>query len=152
MVLNPLPPDPEPTEADLVPFRDAGARVLPRYPVRLRKSWKRLLWAEERRQKDPNAFLVPFSPPECDADYRASERYAYIRRSVMIRDEFRCVCGGQATDIHHRDYRPRVLAGEDLDPIIAVCRPCHKKIHAQQPVRIWEESEKVLRELASRRK
>ena len=63
-----------------------------------------------------------------------------FRPRVLAAANDKCVaCGAKATEVHHRDYRPRVMAGEDLSPLVALCENCHDYIHydANREFRSW---------------
>lgn len=54
---------------------------------------------------------------------RKPKLWQSIRERVLERDRGECqCCGRKAEQVHHRDYRPRVLSGEDIDPLVSVCR------------------------------
>jgi 5-methylcytosine-specific restriction endonuclease McrA len=58
------------------------------------------------------------------------ELWKSIRKKVMDRAAGCCeCCGRKATQVHHRDYRPRVLRGENLLPLVSICSDCHNFIH-----------------------
>lgn len=58
--------------------------------------------------------------------YLASDLWADIRRRVLERDGGLCVCRRPASQIHHTSYAPSVMSGEDIGPLVSVCRMCHK--------------------------
>lgn len=168
MSLPPIPSDPVPTEAELQPFLakvkwqpdvDAPASVK---RGDIRRALARMEWERERQAEDPNAFLVPFSTyPQAfgskaayDA-YRDGEIWKAQRKRVLEASGGKCVgCGSKATEVHHRDYRPRVLAGEDDAPLVALCRRCHQHVHEDDARGLepsWQESEARLAELVARR-
>jgi hypothetical protein len=68
------------------------------------------------------------------AAYLLSPAWRYKRTFIMRRDSGRCrMCHGIATQVHHLTYE-RVKAdinefNEEMRDLIAVCRPCHEKIH-----------------------
>ncbi|HEX4302720.1 MAG TPA: HNH endonuclease signature motif containing protein [Rhizomicrobium sp.] len=103
---------------------------------------------------EPNAFLVPFVPDEKAYNrYRKSAEWQKIRARVISTARGRCrCCGKAANEVHHRDYRPRVLAGADDSALVAVCTDCHRKIHfAEDGQRrpFWQENERVLAALVA---
>jgi hypothetical protein len=56
-----------------------------------------------------------------------NKEYASVRREYLLSSS-RCeVCGGEATDIHHKSKRGKNLSNKDT--FMAVCRQCHTNIH-----------------------
>jgi hypothetical protein len=163
MPLPALPPDPVPSEAELQAIIERR-----RIPVRpdatgradITLALARITWKMERQAEDPNAFLVPFSTdPQAfgskaayDA-YRKEPEWKAQRQRVFDRAGGMCVgCGAKATQVHHRDYRPRVIAGEDDVPLVALCRSCHQHLHERDAQGIepsWQESEARLSALVA---
>jgi hypothetical protein len=149
-MLKPIPPDPEPSEQELASLI-ADHRV-DGTPYQQR-SFAEVLWKADRQRKHPDDFLVAFF--FCDwerKDYLASPLWKGIRRDVLRAADHKCACcGGRATQVHHRDYRPRVPAGLDLSPLVALCASCHKFIHKDGPeFRNWHETEHILASLVAR--
>jgi 5-methylcytosine-specific restriction endonuclease McrA len=51
-----------------------------------------------------------------------------LRKEILERDGFRCrVCGAEAWEIHHKDIERN---NHRRDNLVALCRMCHKGIHA----------------------
>jgi 5-methylcytosine-specific restriction endonuclease McrA len=149
MHLPPIPTDPEPTDAEI----DAVEKALDKRgrPDVIRRL-ARLGWRYERRLAAPDDFLVPFADWVVGyKDYLASPQWQSIRQYVLREADHRCVgCGGSATQVHHRDYRPRVLRGEDLIALVAMCKTCHERIHEGKDTP-WEEQEQRLYAMVARR-
>ena len=148
MPLASLPPDPEPTPAQL-------ERYMPEWrgaPKNLQKIGAQISWTLEWQRQNPNAFLVPFVPPELDYPaYRRSPLWASIRAKVLADAEHRCCgCNANATQVHHRDYRPRVLSGDDLTPLVPICVNCHDKIEAARKEISWQAGERILAKMVAR--
>jgi len=62
--------------------------------------------------------------------YLTSQTWYYLRIKILERDSYRCVCCGKpATQVHHRSYAPKVLAGRANDKLASVCGLCHHRIH-----------------------
>ena len=148
-----LPPDPRPSPEELAHFR--RPKDLPVFA----DGFARMFWRQAKLEADCNAFLVHFSTMVKDfcgyADYesyRQSALWKKIRKQVLASAEHTCIgCGERATEVHHRDYRPRVLSGEDLLPLVALCRHCHHTVHydAQGKTRNdWHKEEAALALLA----
>jgi hypothetical protein len=154
-MLPQLPPDPEPTDADLEPYLEE------RFPLEHRRRFAEFSWRHEKLKEDPNLFAVPFSSwvtgdfegfPDY-VSYRESPLWRRIKRKVLKASNYECAgCSNRATEVHHRDYRPRVLAGECLTLLVPICRECHKKIHAKKRSdEDWHECERILHELVARK-
>lgn len=57
--------------------------------------------------------------------------------------------------VHHRDYRPRVLRGEDDTPLVALCRHCHDqvdKLSKEKSRQDWNDKEDILAEMVRQKK
>jgi hypothetical protein len=64
---------------------------------------------------------------------------------VLAAANYECACcTSRVTEVHHRDYRPNVLSGNNIIPLVAVCRPCHTKIERTKAKESWNEAEIVL--------
>lgn len=165
MPLPGLPPDPRPSEADI-------QAIIERRPIPVREdvtgraditfSLARIAWKMERQADDPNAFRVHFSTDwqafgskEAYEAYRKQPVWKAQRRRIFDRSGGLCVgCGAKATEVHHRDYRPRVIAGEDDVPLVALCRTCHQHLHEVDTRGLepsWQESEARLAGLVALR-
>lgn len=60
-------------------------------------------------------------------EYLASPLWAKIRKMVLRRDNCHCiVCGGLATQVHHRRYDRQTLAGEQIRHLYSACSDCHE--------------------------
>jgi hypothetical protein len=54
--------------------------------------------------------------------------YGKIRKEYLWDKNYTCeICGGQATDIHHKKGRGKHLLAKDT--FMACCRQCHQRIH-----------------------
>ena len=159
MPLNPLPPDPEPTEADLARHWPDLRGITDRQA----RWFAKTRWKTVEQEKNPDAFLVHFFN---DGGYVASlERHKLyletplwraIRARRLVKAGRKCACcSSEATQVHHRDYRPRVLAGQDDSPLVALCEVCHiQKVHGKgerlAEDRTWDEAERVLDKLVAK--
>ncbi len=148
MPLHPIAPDPEPTPEDLKSFHAAEGAGPPAGALELAE----LLWRAAKLREDRNAFLVPVNPFD-DFRYAAyldTPLWKTIRAAVLVTAKHRCsCCSKRAGTVHHRDYRPRVMAGRDLTPLVAVCGSCHQKIHFAGPGKTnwrdsWNDCERAL--------
>jgi hypothetical protein len=156
MILAPIPPDPEPTESEI----EEQLRSLPGGPETIRRRMAVLKWRDEKRKADPNAFHVRFVTNVKEFPgggheyevYQQSSLWKRIRRKVLKLADHRCACcPGKANEVHHRDYRPRVLAGDDLMPLVALCRDCHHRVHNDQRGKRtdWTACERALAEMVA---
>ncbi len=120
------------------------------------------IWKHERRRQEPDAFLLPFSTDRqafggkaAYEAYRLKPTREAQRRRVMDRVGDLCAgCGRPARDVHHGDYRPRVIAGDGDLPLGPLCRSCHRYLHRKdyrgfEPS--WQEGEARLADLVGRR-
>lgn len=59
---------------------------------------------------------------------KRSIEYSRVRREYLEEKFGLCeICGGEATDIHHKSGRGKNLC--EKRTFMAVCRPCHQYIH-----------------------
>jgi hypothetical protein len=138
MKLPELHPDRMPSDDELEEHRHSE---LGRVSLRPGDSWREMAsfpWKIETTKIDPDSFLVPFAHeirvfPNIITSYRSyqnSKLWKSIRQKVLERSSGRCeCCGTRAEEVHHRDYRQRVLRGDDLLPLVSVCSRCHERIH-----------------------
>ena len=123
MPLPKLPSDPKPDKKELQPLM-VGAPPGTDQRLWAFDEWKMLL-----RKKDPNAFRRPY-PFAGLKQYLYSNDWTVIRNRVIKRDCGQCsACSNSANEVHHRDYRPRVLAGLDDTPLVSLCSLCHELVH-----------------------
>lgn len=65
----------------------------------------------------------------CYANYLVSALWKGIRRRVLERDRYCCYgCRRTAHQVHHRSYDAEVLRGDNIRPLVAICRDCHHEI------------------------
>jgi hypothetical protein len=152
MPLFPIPADPKPTRAELAAeIRRWRGRI----SDKILMEWARFQWDCDQRKERPDDFTWPFSTwllasdPTFNYDeYLKSDIWQQQRERVLTAAHHICAgCLGRATQIHHRDYRPRVLRGEDDSPLVAMCRRCHDAIHTGAPS--WQEIERRLAEIVT---
>lgn len=126
-----------------------------------------LKWEGDIRQRDPNAFIMAFVTGwaarevlrdwgyDSYDEYLRSSQWQSIRGRKLAAAGYKCeCCGRRAEEVHHRDYRPRVLAGEDLMPLVALCRTCHRKVEFDDKGRkreVYQDKERVFAELMAGR-
>lgn len=140
MPLSPIPPDPEPTKRQYSRYLRADM------PEPMRTGWAKFVWRYERQKTHPNEFLVAFAGP--NLNYGAE--WPLIKERVLVAAGYQCAgCGRKAKDVHHRDYRPRVMSGEDISPLVALCRRCHRKIDKLKGNDSWNAAEALLAELVA---
>lgn len=149
-MLNSLPEDPEPTEAEL----QEELASMSDWPEDTRRGMAHIRWRAWMAQQDPDAFRVHFATQVPNyLLYQRSAEWEAIRSKVLDAANHRCACcSRKAKQVHHRDYRPRVLRGEDLTPLVAICGRCHKRVHNDEAGKkrgTWNECERVLAEMVA---
>ena len=157
MPLPPIDTGPIPTEQDLAPYLEGGRPISDVRDVV--ETFARMDWEAALKERDPDAFLVPFSTSAFPAlgfrsyqSYLASPLWRAIRNDELRKAGGLCAaCGHRTRTVHHRDYRPRVLRGEDRAALIALCQRCHDKLHydGRRRERSWNEGERILDEMIS---
>ena len=60
-------------------------------------------------------------------NYLESPAWKVKRDAVIQRDGGQCVCGAQATEVHHKTYNN--IGKEPLSDLVALCRECHDREH-----------------------
>lgn len=157
MILSEIDIGPGPSDEDLAPYLKGSADDVSRLLAELE-------WRRDLRRRDPDAFLVAFSFEAFPAlgfanykEYLRSPLWRRIKIEELHKVQGQCAaCGGATRTIHHRDYRPRVLRGDDRSALIALCTPCHDKIHNKGCLRTnnewsWNDGERLLRKLVCAR-
>lgn len=144
MPLAVLLEDPEPTNSELIRFyRSEWDSVL---DARSRRFLALCSWRHEQKIKGDSLFHVHFASqvPGYEA-YLKGDVWNIIRKRVLALFGNKCAgCRRKATEVHHRDYRPRVLRGEDDTPLVALCRSCHLFVHDKGKDRSWQYCERTL--------
>lgn len=145
-ILDTIPPDPYPTDDELKPYLAGNSGVL-----ELDRFIAERKWRDALIEQNENTFLVPFIGWMGHTfDYKVylrSSVWKAARNKVLDKAGRKCACcPRRATQVHHRDYRPRVLAGQDLSPLVPVCTPCHDLIEGYRS-KSWQNGEAKLAEL-----
>lgn len=60
-------------------------------------------------------------------EYLDSPAWEMKRDKVKERDGGQCVCGTQATEVHHKTYKN--IGKEPLSDLVALCKECHDRVH-----------------------
>lgn len=60
-------------------------------------------------------------------EYLDSPAWEMKRDKVIERDGDQCVCGAQATEVHHKTYNN--IGKEPLSDLVALCKECHDRVH-----------------------
>jgi len=69
--------------------------------------------------------------PVSNSRKEKNKEYAKVRKEYLQKVNGMCeVCGGQATDIHHKSKRGKNLCVSST--FMAVCRPCHTRIETNR--------------------
>jgi 5-methylcytosine-specific restriction endonuclease McrA len=144
MPLPAIPRDPEPTEAQCREYLD---RYPATWPESQRHSFASFFWKCDAKKRDPDLFLVAFAgwlPDGYYEAYRKTSTWRAIRKRALAAADYECACcPSRATEVHHRDYRPRVLSGDEISPLVAICRKCHDRIEEAKKVS-WNKAEALL--------
>ena len=60
-------------------------------------------------------------------EHLKSDKWKKLRKSVLHRDNELCICGGKATEVHHKTYAR--VGNEHLSDLVSLCRNCHQNVH-----------------------
>ena len=60
-------------------------------------------------------------------EYLDSPAWQMKRDAVIQRDGYQCVCGAQATEMHHKTYDN--IGKEPLSDLVFLCQECHERAH-----------------------
>src|SRR5262245_53564386 len=121
-VLPPIPPDLIPTDEEIQEELNRDSTWARGLPPDLRRRFAEMGWELRRRKEAPDAFWHPFAPDAAWYQaYLQSPTWKQIRKRVLERAAYRCeACSAKATEVHHRCYRPRILAGQDTSLLVAL--------------------------------
>ena len=142
-----MPPDPEPTAAELAAYMAKRPTLRPD----VTRGLAQICWKSDQRQANPDMFAVPFSPREGYPEYLASALWLSIRERVLAATPICVGCNTYASQVHHRYYGPVVMSGEHITPLVPICPRCHKHVHSGGPGASWEDEEDRLRVLVARK-
>lgn len=79
-------------------------------------------WAEEETYEiDPKSEEFNYD------EYLRSPVWKTTRRHVMERDGYQCICGNNATLVHHKTYKN--IGREKLSELVSLCHRCHDHVH-----------------------
>jgi hypothetical protein len=141
MPLASIPPDPVPTKRQYRKF------LRSEFPEPLRSQWAAFEWHLRLQERQPDRFVVAFADqvPNYHEYLDGPLWKKSIRPRVLAEARYECACcEAKATQVHHRDYRPRVLSGDDLSPLVALCKRCHDLIDKVKGKQSWNEAERLL--------
>ena len=79
------------------------------------------VWHCLLKSLDPNNDLGTYEK------YKKSPAWHRKRDSVKERDKSLCICGAQATHMHHKTYDN--IGKEPLSDLVMLCKECHESIH-----------------------
>ena len=70
--------------------------------------------------------------------YLDSPAWQVKRDKVIQRDGGHCVCGAQATQVHHKNYDH--IGKEPLEELVALCEDCHNRVHQAREQYVMKQS------------
>lgn len=148
--------DPEPTKAEFQkhwPDIRFFPGVSPKVQRSICRSLAKMAWKSAVTEKEPDAFLVPFvKDTERYNEYLNSPEWDRIKGKVLRLHNYQCACcSNRANQVHHRDYRPRVLRGEDMNALIPICKRCHDDVEEARKGTGWQAGERVLADLLAKK-
>ena len=79
------------------------------------------VWHCLLKSLDPNNDLGTYE------NYKKSPAWHRKRDAVIQRDGGQCVCGAQATEMHHKTYSN--IGREPLSDLVMLCKKCHERVH-----------------------
>lgn len=84
----------------------------------------------EKQKKEVQYYPLNIERWQSYKNYLTSEQWLQTREFILKRDNHTCQqCKwNKATQIHHIHYK-LIWGKEPQDALMAVCRPCHEKIH-----------------------
>ena len=80
------------------------------------------VWHHLLKSLDPNNNCATYRK-----EYLDSPAWQMKRNEVIQRDGGQCVCGAQATEVHHKTYDN--IGKEPLSDLVSLCKMCHEKTH-----------------------
>jgi hypothetical protein len=82
----------------------------------------------KRKERDKSGFSHTLARIgfESYPDYLASGLWKGIRTRVLTRSNTCIRCRGIATQVHHQSYDYATMAGDSVERLHPICRPCHK--------------------------
>ena len=79
------------------------------------------VWHHLLKSLDPNNDLGTYEK------YKKSPAWTVKRDAVRQRDGGQCICGAQATELHHKTYDN--IGREPLSDLVMLCKGCHERVH-----------------------
>ena len=80
-------------------------------------------------------------------NYLESPAWKVKRDAVMKRDGYQCVCGAEATEVHHKTYHN--IGKEPSSDLVALCKECHEREHPKGKV-YWDKFKTYVQENGDR--
>jgi hypothetical protein len=149
-----IPSDPRPSAKELNEQMRKHRDLIKRLPREKCRGVAEFFWIADQRQKSPDLFWHPFAPdPMWYEAYLKSAQWRQISSQVKKGAGYKCACcPNEATQVHHRCYRPSVMSGEDTSLLIALCGVCHKSVDFDESEKIRDahSKERVLGEIFAR--
>jgi len=121
----------QPSKKELQPFLDRN-KDLPKYLRVHQKQFAIMEWRQNVYKNNPNEFWHTEPPDGYKEGYLAGNLWKSIKQKVLKAANHKCIaCPSKANTVHHRDYRPSTMSGEDLQYLVAICNACHTRIHSR---------------------
>lgn len=83
------------------------------------------------KRGQPRTFHVRLKALGFDSyrEYLSSELWKRVRQKVFDQKGRKCeLCGGRATQVHHRRYRDKDMLGTELNCLHPICGGCHLRL------------------------
>ena len=65
--------------------------------------------------------------PKNYGKYLDSPAWSNLRKHILERDGYLCICGRKATEVHHKTYER--TGKEYLSDLVSLCELCHRLVH-----------------------
>jgi 5-methylcytosine-specific restriction endonuclease McrA len=96
--------------------------------------WEKLLREHFRKELELNEEVEKEEWRKKYREYLNSPRWKRVRKRVLVEADYTCsICGGRASQVHHRKYPRGHKAGEfkreNYEYLVAICAKCHMERH-----------------------
>ena len=118
----------QPDNRPLAVISSEARKDLKKYAGRIGSIKHAAITRKTSKNKRPRRSKRPKSINPRYEDYLKSEHWMMTRAAKLAAAKYRCEhCGKYAYQVHHQHYL--TLGNERNDDLLALCRPCHRKIH-----------------------